>query len=52
AFREDVATQKFLTSAGWGPDGATRALDMDDLLVPQLRLHAQLGGADSPDLDG
>ncbi len=34
---------KFLTSAGWAPDGAARALDVDDMLVPQLRLHADLG---------
>ena len=39
AFDADAATRKFLTSAGWEPDGATRALDVDDLLVPQLRLH-------------
>jgi GNAT superfamily N-acetyltransferase len=39
AFDGDEATRKFLTSTGWEPDGATRALDVDDLLVPQLRLH-------------
>ncbi|HZN75928.1 MAG TPA: GNAT family N-acetyltransferase [Micromonosporaceae bacterium] len=39
AFRDDPATNRFLTSAGWAPDGTTRALDVDDLLVPQLRLH-------------
>jgi GNAT superfamily N-acetyltransferase len=38
-YERDVATGKFLASAGWEPDGATRALDVDDLLVPQLRLH-------------
>jgi hypothetical protein len=37
-----VATRKFLTGAGWAPDGATRALDVDDQLIPQLRLHAAL----------
>ena len=44
AFEEDPATRKFLASAGWEPDGARRALDVDDLLVPQLRLHASLAG--------
>jgi GNAT superfamily N-acetyltransferase len=39
AFDGDEATRKFLTSTGWEPDGAARALDVDDLLVPQLRLH-------------
>jgi GNAT superfamily N-acetyltransferase len=42
AFEADPATRKFLTSAGWEPDGATRALDVDDFLVPQLRFHAAL----------
>ncbi|HET8683267.1 MAG TPA: GNAT family N-acetyltransferase [Micromonosporaceae bacterium] len=46
AFQEDVATRKFLTSAGWAPDGATRALDVADLLVPQLRLHVRVGDPD------
>lgn len=41
-FEQDTATTKFLTSAGWAPDGATRALDVDDLLVPQLRLHTAI----------
>jgi len=44
AYEQDVATQKFLTSAGWSPDGAGRALDVDDMLVPQLRLHVDLSG--------
>jgi GNAT superfamily N-acetyltransferase len=39
SFDADTATRKFLTQAGWEPDGATRALDVDDLLVPQLRWH-------------
>jgi GNAT superfamily N-acetyltransferase len=39
AFDADAATRKFLTSTGWEPDGAARALDVDDMLVPQLRLH-------------
>jgi GNAT superfamily N-acetyltransferase len=41
-YDQGVATRAFLTSAGWEPDGATRALDVDDLLVPQLRLHVSL----------
>jgi len=44
AYDEDRATRAFLTSAGWEPDGATRALDVDDLLVRQLRLHVSLAG--------
>lgn len=43
AFEADQATRGFLASAGWEPDGAIRALDVDDLLVPQLRLHTALG---------
>ena len=39
AFDADAATRKFLTSTGWEPDGAARALDVDDMLVPQVRLH-------------
>jgi len=42
AFEADPAMRAFLTSAGWEPDGASRALDVDDLLVPQLRLHTAL----------
>ena len=42
AFDGDEATRKFLGGAGWEPDGAARALDVDDLLVPQLRLHVLL----------
>lgn len=42
AFDDDAATRKFLGGAGWEPDGAARALDVDDLLVPQLRLHVSL----------
>jgi GNAT superfamily N-acetyltransferase len=40
AYQRDTATATFLTSAGWEPDGATRALDVDDLLVAQVRWHA------------
>lgn len=43
AFEQDVAMQKFLTSAGWAPDGRSRALDIDDLLVAQLHLHVAIG---------
>jgi GNAT superfamily N-acetyltransferase len=42
AFDGDTPTRTFLTSTGWQPDGAARALDVDDMLVPQLRLHASL----------
>jgi GNAT superfamily N-acetyltransferase len=42
AYDRDPATRAFLASAGWEPDGARRALDVDDLLVPQLRLHVSL----------
>jgi GNAT superfamily N-acetyltransferase len=47
AYERDEALRKFLVSTGWEPDGAGRALDVDDLLVPQLRLHVTLGPADS-----
>ncbi len=42
AFEADPAMRKFLESAGWEADGATRSLDMADVLVPQLRLHVGL----------
>jgi GNAT superfamily N-acetyltransferase len=42
AYERDTATRAFLTSAGWAADGAERALDVDDLLLPQLRLHVSL----------
>jgi len=42
AYEQDPATTGFLTGAGWQPDGARRSLDVDDLLVPQLRLHVAL----------
>jgi hypothetical protein len=42
AYEQDQASRRFLTGAGWAPDGARRALDVDDLLVPQLRLHVSL----------
>jgi GNAT superfamily N-acetyltransferase len=43
AYEQDKAMQKFLASAGWEPDGVGRALDVDDMLVPQLRFHVALG---------
>jgi GNAT superfamily N-acetyltransferase len=42
AYDDDPATRRFLASAGWEPDGASRALDVDDLLVRQLRLHVAI----------
>jgi GNAT superfamily N-acetyltransferase len=50
AYEGDPATRKFLTQTGWEPDGATRALDVDDMLVPQLRLHVSL--TPEPPTDG
>jgi GNAT superfamily N-acetyltransferase len=41
-FESDPATRRFLASTGWEPDGARRALDVDDLLIHQLRLHTAL----------
>jgi GNAT superfamily N-acetyltransferase len=41
-FEGDPASRKFYAEAGWEPDGAARALDVDDMLVPQLRLHVSL----------
>ncbi|MEV6346071.1 GNAT family N-acetyltransferase [Actinoplanes sp. NPDC051851] len=35
----DPVMRKFYEASGWAPDGAGRALDVEDLLVPQLRLH-------------
>jgi GNAT superfamily N-acetyltransferase len=52
AYDQDPATRAFLTSAGWELDGTTRALDVDDLLVPQVRLHAGLGRPDTPQASG
>lgn len=51
AYEQDKATINFLTSAGWRPDGAARALDVEDLLVPQVRLHVSLpaAGEDRPE---
>ncbi len=41
-FEADTVVRGFLASAGWEPDGVTRALDVDDLLVDQIRLHTRL----------
>lgn len=38
----DARSQAFFGSAGWEPDGATRALDVDGLHVPEVRLHTSL----------
>ncbi len=46
AYLEDPATRGFLTSAGWAPDGGARSLDVEDLLVAQLRLHVALAPTD------
>ena len=42
AYDADAAMKKFLASTGWEFDGAGRALDVDDMLVPQLRFHVAL----------
>jgi GNAT superfamily N-acetyltransferase len=41
-FAVDRVTGGFLEGAGWRPDGRSRALDVDDLLVPQIRWHVGL----------
>ncbi len=41
-FEQDAAMTKFLTSAGWAPDGSYRELDVDDMLVPQISWHVSL----------
>jgi GNAT superfamily N-acetyltransferase len=41
-FVDDRVTRAFLTGAGWATDGASRALDIDDLLVPQVRWHVAI----------
>jgi GNAT superfamily N-acetyltransferase len=41
-YEADTTMKKFLTATGWEPDGAGRALDVDDMLVPQLRMHVRL----------
>lgn len=42
AFARDSASLNFYRSAGWETDGASRTLEMDTAMVPQLRLHADL----------
>ena len=42
AYDADDVIKKFLGATGWEPDGAARALDVDDMLVNQLRLHVAL----------
>lgn len=41
----DRVAQAFFTSAGWEPDGAARALDMDGRLVTEIRLHTAISEA-------
>jgi len=42
AFEADTTYRGFLTSAGWELDGAARDLDVNGMLVTQLRLHTAL----------
>lgn len=48
AYERDDATVRFLSSAGWVPDGADRALDVDGLLVAQVRMHVDLTAEPGP----
>jgi GNAT superfamily N-acetyltransferase len=41
-FEQDIPMAKFLAQAGWAKDGYRRELDVDDLLVPQLRWHVMI----------
>ena len=41
-FTRDAAALNFYRSAGWETDGTRRLLEMDDVQVPQLRLHADI----------
>jgi GNAT superfamily N-acetyltransferase len=41
-FADDDVTRRFLDSTGWAPDGSSRSLDVDDLLVPQIRWHVAI----------
>jgi ribosomal protein S18 acetylase RimI-like enzyme len=43
-FAEDAITRRFLSDSGWDTDGTKRALDVDDMLVHQVRLHVSLVG--------
>ncbi|MDQ6875890.1 MAG: GNAT family N-acetyltransferase [Actinomycetota bacterium] len=38
----DQISARFFRSAGWAPDGAARALDMDGRFVRELRMHVDL----------
>jgi hypothetical protein len=38
----DVASRRFLTSAGWAGDGTARELDMGGTVVREVRLHTDL----------
>ena len=42
AFARDNASLNFYRAAGWETDGASRTLEMEATMVPQLRLHADL----------
>lgn len=42
-FEDDEVTRTFLGSAGWGPDGTARTLDMGEP-VRQIRLHTDISG--------
>jgi GNAT superfamily N-acetyltransferase len=42
SFERDIPMAKFLTEAGWAKDGYRRELDIDDLMVPQVRWHVSL----------
>ncbi|MGH3658012.1 MAG: GNAT family N-acetyltransferase [Micromonosporaceae bacterium] len=48
AFESDTATVSFLSSAGWEPDGTARALDVEGVHVPQVRLHVALDAPAAP----
>jgi GNAT superfamily N-acetyltransferase len=52
AYEQDKVMRKFLASAGWEPDGAGRALDVDDMLVPQVRFHVALDRDEEESRDG
>lgn len=48
SFERDAAMNKFLGSAGWAQDGLRRELDVDDLMVPQMRWHVSLSPGGEP----
>jgi GNAT superfamily N-acetyltransferase len=45
---DDDTLRRFLTAAGWAPDGAHRELGTEDdaVRIKQVRLHTDLSGAD------